>query len=80
MRYAAACIRQEQERTAYRLYVTDALKLLSENTAKAGGGSYINARWWEMTHPVPADTRTAEQIAADIIRRAGLEVRNRGST
>ena len=80
MRYAIACVKREQEEAAYRIYVTDALKLLTENTAKTGGGSYASKRWWEVLHQPPPDTRTGEQIAKDIIERAGLEVRKRGST
>ena len=66
---------QSQQRDlAYRIYVADCLRIISENTAKMGGGSYITAKLSDIINPKPADNRTGEEIAADIIKRAGIEV------
>ena len=59
---------------AYRIYVADCLRILTENTAKIGGGSYITAKLADIINPKPVDNRTGEEIAADIIKRAGIEV------
>ena len=39
-----------------------------------GGGSYITAKFADIINPKPVDDRTGEEIAADIIKRAGIEV------
>ena len=59
---------------AYRIYIADCLRILSENTAKVGGGSYITAKFSDIINPKPVEKRTGEEIAADIINRAGIEV------
>ena len=74
MRYAMARFNQHRRDFAYRIYVTDCLRIISENTAKMGGGSYVTAKFSDIINPKPADNRTGEQIAADIIKRAGIEV------
>ena len=74
MRYAVTRYQSQQRDLAYRIYVTDCLRIISENTAKMGGGSYITARFADIINPKPVDDRTGEEIAADIIKRAGIEV------
>ena len=74
MRYAMARYQSQQRDFAYRIYVSDCLRIISENTAKMGGGSYITAKLSDIINPKPADNRTGEEIAADIIKRAGIEV------
>lgn len=66
---------QSQQRDlAYRIYVTDCLRIISENTAKIGGGSYIAVKLADILKPKQVENRTGEEIAADIIKRAGIEV------
>ena len=74
MRYATARFNQHQRDLAYRIYVSDCLRIISENTAKIVGGSYITAKFADIINPKPVDNRTGEEIAADIIKRAGIEV------
>ena len=74
MRYAIARYQSQQRDLAYRFYVSECLRIISENTAKMGGGSYITAKLADIINPKPVDNRTGEEIAADIIRRAGIEV------
>lgn len=62
MRYAVSKINSRQRDTAYRVYVTDALKFIAENTARYAGGGYMKARYEDLIHPKPEDTRTAEEI------------------
>ena len=61
---------QMMEDRRYRAYVTDALMIMTENTAKFAGGKHLTQRWADQFKPV--DNRTAEEIAADVIRNAGL--------
>ena len=68
--------KREQEEKAYRVYVTDALRLTVENTAKFAGGNYIKARYIDIIEPKKHDSRTGEEITADIIQRCGLVVKS----
>lgn len=76
MRYAAARFRQEEERRVFEVYVTDALKLMAENTARYGGGGYIKARYHDILHPKPEETRTAAEVIAHIVNGLKGGVRN----
>ena len=74
MRYAMARYQSQQRDLAYRIYVSDCLRIISENAAKMCGGSYITNKLADIINPKPVDNRTGEEIAADIIKRAGIEV------
>ena len=74
MRYATARFNQHQRDLAYRIYVADCLRMATENTAKMSQGSYTAARFYDIINPKPIDNRTGEEIATDIINRAGIEV------
>ena len=73
MRYAVARLKEKQRDEAYRIYITDSLKLITENTAHfVEGGQYITKRWIEVVENKPTDNRSGEEIAMDVIKRAGL--------
>ena len=74
MRYAIARYQSQQRELAYRIYVTDCLRMATENTAKMSKGAYTAARFYDIINPKPVDIRTGEEIAAEIINRAGIEV------
>ena len=60
---------------AYRIYVTECLRVMTENTAEQSGGSYIDKPFTDFIgNNKPKDERTAEEIIADVAKRAGLEV------
>lgn len=61
-----ACVERDQRELAYRIYVTDALKQITENTAKLGGGGYLRARFADVLHPIPEDTRTHDEVVSHI--------------
>lgn len=79
MRYAVSQFKQEQKDKAYRVYVTDTLRLIAENTARLArsvGGKYITARFADVIAPPKEDDkRTCEEITAEIIARCGLVVK-----
>ena len=50
--------KQMQEKT-YRVYVTDALKFITENTAKYAGGSYMKIRYLDTEDPKPEEISCA---------------------
>ena len=70
-------LKKDQEDAAYRVYVTDTLRLLTENTAKSSGGAKVTKRWWDIINRPAPDTRTGAQIVREIIEGAGLEVRKK---
>ena len=58
----------------YRAYVTDALRILGENTAKYAGGGYIQMRFIDLIDRKPNETRTSAEIVDTIrakLRRIG---------
>ena len=68
-------VNQQAKDTAYRVYVTDCLKLIAENTANISRGQYMKSRYYDIISPVKVDTRTGDEIVEDIIKRAGLVVK-----
>ena len=63
---------QQAKDTAYRVYVTDCLKLIAENS----GNISLKLRYYDIIQPKKEDTRTGDEIVADIIKRAGLVVKS----
>lgn len=55
--------------------MTDALRVVAENTARYAGGSYIKARYSDMIEPKKQDNRTCEEITADVVARCGLTIK-----
>lgn len=47
---------------AYRVYVTDALRIIGENTAKFVSGNYIKLRFADAIKPQKEETRTSEEV------------------
>ncbi|MCM1227562.1 MAG: hypothetical protein NC320_09095 [Clostridium sp.] len=47
---------------------------MSENTAKISAGSYIKEKYYDLVYPKPKDNRTGAEIAAGVIRKAGLKI------
>ena len=70
-------VKQQAKDTAYRVYVTDCLKLIAENTANISRGQYMKLRYYDIIHPANVDTRTGDEIVEDIIKRAGLVVQSK---
>ena len=61
-----AFFKKEQHEKAYKCYVTDALRVITENTAKANGGRYLQARYAELIEPMREETRTADVVIMDL--------------
>lgn len=65
---------ERKQTEAYRIYVTDCLMYLNRSVSEQYGGSYKTIRYAEMVAPQKQDNRTGDEIAEDIIRRAGLKI------
>ena len=61
-----AYFQKEQQEKMYKIYITDSLKMIAENTAKAHGGSYLNSRFIDIIEPGKEETRTAEEVIDDL--------------
>lgn len=72
MRYAVAKLEEERETTAYRVYIADCLY----STGLTG----VKERYWSWTrHKTQSkDTRTGDEIAFDVIKKAGLKFKTEG--
>jgi len=68
MRYVKTRYREYQRELAYRIYVSDTLFYRNKNQA-------LGVRYYDMLYKKP-DTRSADEIVADIIKNAGLEVKD----
>lgn len=64
--------RKKTEKQTYQIYVADTLQTISENTSILARGKYVAKQYSEIIHPKPKDTRTGAEIAADVIKNAGL--------
>lgn len=71
-----ARLNEKARNDAYRIYVTDTLRIVAENTARYAGGNYIKARYADIIEPKKQDNRTCEEITADVVARCGLVVKH----
>lgn len=74
MRYVTTRYQSQQRDLIYRIYVTNCLRIMTENTAKQVGGNYMAAEYEDLIKPKKKDNRTGNEIAADVIRNAGIKV------
>lgn len=73
MRYAVARYNENQREMVYRVYVSECLRILTQNTAQ-NGGQYVSEKVINIIHKKPVDNRTGKEIVADVIKNAGIEV------
>lgn len=67
--HAVASYNERQKREVLHIYITDALKVIAENTARFAGGNVINVRYHDILHPKPI------QSAADVRERIKAKFR-----
>ena len=70
MRYVSARLEQELREVTYRYYITDALYAQGENRR-------MKHRFVDIISGKvkPPDTRSGDEIAEDVIKRAGLKIK-----
>ena len=66
MRYAIARYQSQRRELAYRIYVTDCLRMNLECTAHLSGCQLNLDRFADVYYPKPIDDRTADEIIEDI--------------
>lgn len=55
-----------EEEKAYRVYMSDAMLTVTETVARVFGGKYMGYRYIDLVEPQPEETRTGEEIIADL--------------
>ncbi len=60
--FCISLFQKEQEEKAAKIYCAECLRIMTENTAKIGGGSYIKVKLKDILDPKPVDNRTADDI------------------
>lgn len=66
------CLAEAQarfEEKAYRVYTAELLKTIAECV-----GVTVNKKYTDIIDITPPDTRTGDEVALDVIKRAGLKV------
>ena len=62
-----AFFKKEQQEKAFKIYLTDSLQILTENTAKMGnGGKYLQARFADYIAPQKEEKRTADEVITEL--------------
>ena len=77
-------INERRRDMSYRNYLTDGVQAIAKNAATyllpgiedpLHYGVVLPLRWYEILHPKPAEQeKSGDEIAADVIKRAGLKV------
>ena len=60
-------VRQFGDEAMFRVYVAECLHLEPQ-------GKYLTEHYYDIITPKKVDNRSADEIAADIIRKAGLKI------
>lgn len=68
--YCISRYKHQQKEKQYRSYIADSLMMICNNIAGAFVGNTITTRYVDLGKPV--DTRSGNEIAVDVIKRAGL--------
>lgn len=59
-------VKKQREKSVLNIYIADCVRLLTENTAKFGGGSYVNLRYEDIINPKPEETRSPEEVINNV--------------
>lgn len=68
-----AVMMEQTKETAYKTYVAEALRIITENTAKYAGGSYMKQHYTDIIDLKPEEKRTKGEIV-DMIKNKLAEI------
>ena len=76
MLYVKAKILDDTEDLIYKRYMADGLKYVTESISQAFGGKCVYVSFFDLINSDKKQTvtKTGEEIAADVIKKAGLVV------
>lgn len=60
---------KKQEEMIFKKYIAECARIITENTAKMGGGSYMSIKFHEIIEPKPKVERSAEDIIGGIRKK-----------
>lgn len=60
---------REREEKAYKIYITDALKCIAENTQRFNGGSAPSVRYIDLIEPKKEFKMTAKEVIAKMRKK-----------
>lgn len=60
----------------YRVYISEVLRLTNKNTAGFCHGTFLDTRYADILNQKKQDSRSCEEITADIVQRCGLVVKH----
>lgn len=76
MRYVEARFDDNKREEAYRIYVTEALRMISKSTAGMVGGTYMSRTYMDILKPAPEKPQeSADDIVRGITERLHLHVK-----
>lgn len=68
--YCVSAFSKRQKEKIYKTYLTDALKVIAENTAGGNKRSTMTKRWIDLVEPpMVKETRSADDIISDFKNR-----------
>lgn len=70
-----AVINEREIEKRFRAYQADCLRVITENTAKYAGGSYIQSKWSDLMEQKTPDTRTAKDIVEELAAKGGIRIK-----
>ncbi len=75
--YCVSRYKHKQEEKQFRAYLTDVLMYMNNSIANRFGGMVISKRYIDLNKP--EDNRSGDEIAVDVMQRAGLTFANKES-
>lgn len=71
MDHVMASFARKQETEAFRAYVCEGLRILTENTANFGGGSVLSVRYDDVIHPKKRKELKADEVIDKLKKKLG---------
>lgn len=73
--HCVSLFNKKMKEMQYKVYLTDALKLINDNLVKLVGGDVMRERYYDAIKEDKGPQKTGDEIARDVIKRAGLKVK-----
>ena len=71
-------LKRQCEREILRRYITDGIQMITQNTAGCDKRLYLSIGYEDIINPKPEESRSAEDIVADVVKNAGLKLVTKG--
>lgn len=73
--HCICALKERRSQEAFRSYIADSAMYINQSIAKTLGGTYLEKRYSDLFKAEREDERTGDEIALEVIRKAGLKVR-----